>query len=69
MKTQKTTISIWRDAIGYDYSDDDIFRSRLTMVESFGMMISRLAATLQHSEDADEIVRYDIEITMNVYND
>lgn len=69
MKTQKTAISIWRDAIGYDYSDDDTFKSRLTMIESFGMMISRIAATLQRSEDADEIVRYDIEITMNVYND
>lgn len=69
MKTQKKAISIWRDAIGYDYSDDNTFKSRLTMMESFGMMIARLAATLQHSEDADEIVRYDIEITKTVYND
>lgn len=69
MKTQETTISIWRDAIGYDYSDDNTFDSRQSMMESFGMLIARLAATLQHSEDTDEIVRYDIEVTKTVYND
>lgn len=69
MKTQKTTISIWRDAIGYDYGDDDTFKSRQSMMESFGMMIARLAATLQYSEDEDEIVMYKIEITKEVYND
>lgn len=69
MNTQKTTINIWRDAIGYNYCDDGEFNKRLTMIESFGMLMARLAATLQHSEDADEIVRYDIEITKHVYND
>lgn len=69
MKTQKTTISIWRDAMGYDYSDDDTFMSRHSMMESFGMMIARLAATLQNSEDEDEIVMYKIEITKELYND
>lgn len=69
MKIQKTTISIWRDAMGYDYSDDDTFKSRHSMMESLGMMIARLAATLQFSEDKDEIVMYKIEITKEVYND
>lgn len=69
MNTQKTQINIWRDAIGYDYCDDGQFNKRLTMIESFGMLIARLAATLQYSEDTDEIVRYDIEITKHVYND
>lgn len=66
-KTTKT-ISIWRDALGYSYSDDDVDVSLLSLTESFGLMIARLAATIEFSENADEIVRYDIEITKTVYN-
>lgn len=69
MDTKKTKISIWRDATGYDYSDDDAFKSHKSMLTSFGMLIARLAATLQYSEDEDEIVMYEIEITKTVYND
>lgn len=62
-----TTISIWRDALGYTYSDDDVEVSLLPMMYSFGLMIARLAETMEFSENADEIVRYDITITKNLY--
>ena len=67
MDKTTTTISIWRDHLGYSYSDDDVDVSLLSLMDSFGLMIARLAATMEFSENADEIVRYDIKITKNLY--
>lgn len=69
MDTKKTAISIWRDALGYAYSDDYDTKTQLTMIDSFAMLIARLATMLQYSEDFDEIVMFKIEITKDVYND
>lgn len=69
MKTQQTSISIWRNAIGYVYCDDFDYKSKLLMIEAVGMLIARLAATIQHSEDVEETVEYQIDITKRTYSD
>lgn len=69
MDKQKATISIWRDAIGYAYRDNNEYKSQLTMQDVFGRLIARLTATIQYSEDFGEIAEYEIEITKRVYND
>ena len=65
----ETEITIWHNAIGYGYSDDYISKSQLSEIEIFGMLIARLAAMIQDSEDVGEVVIYQIEITKTVYGD
>lgn len=63
MKKRIRTITIWRTDNGYVYDDDFHSKANITMLEVFGMLISRLAATIQYSEDNKEKVEYQIEIT------
>ena len=65
----ETDITIWHNALGYGYSDDYISKGQLSEIESFGLLIARLAAMIQNDEDVGEVVVYQIEIVKDVYND
>jgi hypothetical protein len=65
----ETDITIWHNAIGYGYSDDYISKGQLSEIESFGLLIARLAAMIQNDEDVGDVVVYQIEIVKDVYND
>ena len=69
MMSIETEITIWHNAIGYGYSDDYISKSQLSEVESFGLLIARLAAMIHDGEDVSEVVVYQIEITKTIYGD
>lgn len=65
----ETDITIWHNALGYGYSDDYISKGQLSEIESFGLLIARLAAMIQNDEDVGEVVVYQIEIVKDIYND
>lgn len=65
----ETNITIWHNALGYGYSDDYISKGQLSEIESFGLLIARLAAMIQNDEDVGEIVVCQIEIEKDIYND
>lgn len=69
MMSIENEITIWHNAFGYGYSDDYIYKSQLSEVESFGLLIARLAAMIMDSEDVDKVVVYQIEITKTIYGD
>ena len=66
MKKRKKTITIGRNSYGYYYNDDDANISESRMIDVFGMLIARLAGTIQHDEDVKDEVKYQIEITKTI---
>lgn len=66
MKKQKTTITIVGDNNRYCYRDNSIDEEDKTMVEVFGLMISRLAASVQYDADFEHNVEYTIDITKRI---
>lgn len=66
MKEQKTTITIVRDNNGYYYGDNSTDVEDKDMVEVFGLLISRLAATIQYDADFGNNVEYKIDITKRI---
>lgn len=65
----ETNITIWHNAFGYGYSDDYISKGQLSEIESFGLLIARLAAMIQNDKDVGEVFVCQIEIEKDIYND
>jgi hypothetical protein len=63
MKKDKRTFTIGRNKYGFYYTDKDTNLVDVTMIEAFGMFLSRLAGTIQHAEEKEQFVKYQIEIT------
>lgn len=63
MKKDKRTFTIGRNNNGFYYTDKDTNLVDVTMIEAFGMLLARLAGTIQHAEEKGQIVKYQIEIT------
>lgn len=63
MEKQTFEITIGRNQNGYYYSDRDTNVTEATMIEASGMLIARLAASIQHDEDKDNKAEYRIFIT------
>lgn len=66
MKKRTKTITIGHNSYGYYYNDDDTNISESRMIEVFGMLIARLAGSIQHDEDLKNEVKYQIEITKTI---
>lgn len=66
MKKRAKTITIGRNSYGYYYNDDDTNINGSRMIDVFGMLIARLAGTIQHDEDVKNEVKYQIEITKTI---
>lgn len=63
MEKRTFEITIGRNQNGYYYSDRDTNMTDATMIEVSGMLIARLAACIQHDEDKDNNVEYQIDIS------
>lgn len=63
MEKQTKTITIGRNRYGFYYRDNTNDMSEILMIEAFGMLIARLAGTIQHNEDNNQMVEYQIDIT------
>lgn len=62
MEKKKHTITIGHKCDGYYYSDSDIDVYGTNQLEAFGILIARLATTLQANQFRDENVEYKIDI-------
>lgn len=69
MEIDKTNVGIWHNSIGYCYSDDYDAKSQLSMDEAFGMLFTRLMATIRDFGDDMGTAEFHIEITTRIYDD
>lgn len=66
MQKDKRTFIIGRKEDGFYYTDKSNKLVDVTMIEAFGMFLSRLAGTIQHAEDVGDYVEYKIDITRTI---
>lgn len=53
----------------YAYNDGDIYCDHLSMLEMFGDVIGRLAASIQYGHRIKKRIKYKITITRTIMND
>lgn len=63
MEKRTKTITIGRNQYGFYYRDSSHEINEIAMLEAFGMLVARLAGTIQYSADMEHDVEYTIDIT------
>lgn len=64
MKTKSVKFFIkHKSTANCDYIDKDETKNDITTLEAMGLLISRIAGTLQHSDTKNEVCDFEITIT------